>query len=112
MTEECLENITLTTSLGEEEVNITAGEEDTKLLYSLPPDLHCRRCGSVEMTRYDEMCQVCPAVETSLSPQLQSHVGGQTVRGHQCDPHQGRHMSHFLQGMSYLMFIGTDRDHL
>ena len=48
MTEDCLEKGSLVTSRGQDVVNITsslAADKQIKLLYELPPDLHCQRLG-------------------------------------------------------------------
>ena len=52
MTEECLDNLTLVTNRGEDAVNISslAGEKQIKLLYELPPDLHCQRLRSLKIS--------------------------------------------------------------
>ena len=48
VTEDCLEKGSLVTSRGQDVVNITsslAADKQIKLLYELPPDLHCQRLG-------------------------------------------------------------------
>ena len=58
VTEDCLENRTLVTNRGEEVVNITslAADKKIKLLYELPPDLHCKR---LRLERSDDLFRNC-----------------------------------------------------
>ena len=58
MTEDCLENRTLVTNRGEDVVNITSlpGDKKIKLLYELPPDLHCRR---LRLERSEDLSRNC-----------------------------------------------------